>query len=52
MESGEDWLLRPVLTGMCRYESLKNGKIDLGDIARMNDALSVSDENQARLTAG
>jgi flagellar biosynthesis/type III secretory pathway chaperone len=52
MANGEDWLLRPVLNGLCRYESLKNGELDLGDIARMNDALNVSNENQARMVAG
>lgn len=40
--------MRPVMAGMCRYESLKDGAIDLADIARMNDALDVRDENQCR----
>lgn len=40
-----DWLLRPVIKGMCRYESLKDGTIDLADIALMNDALDVLAEN-------
>lgn len=44
-EEGEDWLLRPVLRGLCRYESLKDGTLDLEDIARMNDALTVRDHN-------
>lgn len=35
----------PVLAGMCRFESLKNGTLDLADIALMNDALSVREEN-------
>jgi hypothetical protein len=51
MSSGEDWLMRPVLSGLCKYESLKDGTLDLGDIARMNDALGVQSENQARLMA-
>lgn len=33
---------------MCVYESLKNGAIDLADIALMNDALDVVAENQRR----
>lgn len=41
-----DWLLRPVVKGMCRYESLKDGTIDLADIALMNDCLDVNAENQ------
>ncbi|MFL9943737.1 DUF6889 family protein [Paraburkholderia graminis] len=31
---------------MCLYESLKNGSIDLADIAVMNEALDVLAENQ------
>lgn len=49
MANGEDWLFRPVLEGMCKYESLKDGTLDLLDIARMNDALDVRYENQLRL---
>lgn len=48
MGSEEDWVLRPVLEGMCRYESLTDGSIGLEDIARMNDALDVKDENEKR----
>lgn len=40
--------MRPILEGMCRYESLKNGELDLLDIAKMNDALDVRTENEAR----
>ena len=46
---GDDWLYRPVMAGMCRYESLIDGTLDLADIARMNDAPDVRDENQRRL---
>jgi len=46
MASGEDFLLRPVLNGMCQYESLKNGMLDLLDITKMNEALDVQAENQ------
>ncbi len=48
MPDGEDWLLRPVVRGMCRYESLKDGTLDLADLAIMNDALNVQDENERR----
>lgn len=48
MADGEDWLLRPVLEGLCQYESLKNGTIDLEDLAKMNDALNVRAENERR----
>jgi hypothetical protein len=49
MGSGEDWLMRPVLEGMCRYESLKDGSLELLDIARMNDAIDVRNENERRI---
>ncbi|CDG95689.1 hypothetical protein KKI93_17695 [Xenorhabdus bovienii] len=39
--------MRPVRNGMCKFESLKNGVIDLADIALMNDALDVDAENEA-----
>lgn len=48
MPNDEDWLLTPVLEGMCKYESLKDCSLDLVDIATMNDALEVKYENQRR----
>lgn len=48
MAESEDWLLRPIEAGMCRYESLKDCSLDLVDIARMNDRLDVTAENQKR----
>jgi len=33
---------------MCRYESLKDGTLDLADIALMNDALAVKADNELR----
>lgn len=48
MDSGEDWLMRPVLEGLCGFESLRNGVLSLEDIAVMNDALDVRAENEAR----
>lgn len=50
MGEGDDWLMRPVLEGMCKYESLKDRTIDLLDIARMNDALDCRAENERRIT--
>ena len=43
-----DWLLRPVLRGLCHYESLLDGTLDLVDIAVMNDMLDVEAENNRR----
>ncbi|WP_274602463.1 DUF6889 family protein [Desulfovibrio psychrotolerans] len=34
---------------MCRYESLRDGTLSLADVALMNDALTVQDENSRRL---
>jgi hypothetical protein len=48
MADEDDWLLRPVLEGMCRYESLKDGTLDLEDISKMNEALDVRIENENR----
>lgn len=40
--------MRPVLRGACRYESLIDGTLGLEDLAAMNDALDVQDENERR----
>ena len=48
MEGGEDWLLRPVLRSLIRYESLKDGSLDLTDISLLNEALDVEAENNYR----
>lgn len=50
MPSGLGWLLAPVAAGWCRYESLKDGTLDLVDVAVMNDALAVRAENDRRVT--
>lgn len=36
---------------MCRYESLKDGTLSLADVALMNDALDVKNENERRYMA-
>ena len=48
LPDGLDFLMRPVLRGMCRFESLKDGSLDLCDVALMNEALDVMDENASR----
>lgn len=48
MPDGMDWLLRPAIHGMCKYESLKDGTLDIADVALMNDALDVRAENEWR----
>jgi hypothetical protein len=47
MPTQEDWVMRPVVRGMCKYESLKDGSLDLEDLARMNDAIAVEHDNEA-----
>ncbi|WP_322083966.1 DUF6889 family protein [Burkholderia sp. BCC1972] len=47
LPGGEDWLLAPVHAQMCRFESLKDGTLDLADVALMNDYLSVRADNEA-----
>lgn len=49
MDEQEDWIMRPVLRGLIRYESLKDGTLDLQDIALLNEALDVEAENDYRL---
>lgn len=48
MADGEDWLMRPVIEGLCSYESLKDCSLDLADLAKMNDALDIKAENESR----
>jgi hypothetical protein len=40
--------MRPVLKGLCKYESLIDGTLDLEALARMNAALDVQAENDRR----
>lgn len=44
-------MFRPVGRGWCRYESLLDGTLSLVDIARMNEAIDVVDENERRARA-
>jgi hypothetical protein len=46
----EEWCLRPVEAGMCRYESLIDGTLTLLDLARMNEYLLIQAENKARVS--
>lgn len=40
--------MQPVLRGLCKFESLRDGTLDLEDVALMNDALAVQAENESR----
>lgn len=46
MPDGMDFIMRPVLRGMCSYGDIASGLLDLCDLADMNDALTISDYNQ------
>lgn len=37
--------MRPVLRGMCKYESLKDGSVGLYDVKIMNEAIDVEAAN-------
>lgn len=39
MQDGEDFLLRPVAAGMCKFESLIDGTLDLVHVLTMNEYL-------------
>lgn len=43
--------MRPLAHHYCLYESLKNGALDLEDIARLNEMIDVIEENNARASA-
>lgn len=49
MVSEEDWLFRPVIRKLCRYESIINGDLGLEDVATMNELIDIDDENRLRL---
>lgn len=52
MPDGEGYLMRPVLRGMIRMESLYDGTVDLAKVALANMAIDVEQENQARVQKG
>jgi hypothetical protein len=48
MVDGEDWLMRPVLRGLVRYESLRDGSLGLRDVYLLNETIDVETENTWR----
>lgn len=40
--------MRPCRAGMCTYVQLKDGSLDLADLALMNEYLDIEAENSAR----
>jgi len=45
MASGEDFLFRPLLEGLYKLESLKDGTISLFDVVKCNEALDIKNYN-------
>lgn len=41
--------MRPVDAGLIPYTTLKDGSVDLADIARMNDWLDLKADNENRI---
>lgn len=41
--------MRPVDAGLISYTALKDGSVDLADIARMNDWLDLKADNENRI---
>jgi hypothetical protein len=52
MHESEDYLFRPVFRGMISAEKIFDGSVTLYQIALMNEAIDVFDENQFRLSKG
>lgn len=51
MIEGEDVLMRPVLRGMLRFESLLDGTVDLAQVLICNEAMDIEVENDRRAHA-
>jgi hypothetical protein len=51
MIEGEDVLMRPVLRGMLRFESLLDGTVDLAQVLLCNEAMDIEAENERRFVA-
>jgi hypothetical protein len=41
--------MRPVMAGLCTLKELRDGTYDLCDVALLNDALNIRDENTRRM---
>ncbi len=49
MATGEDFLMRPCAAGMCKFESMLDGTLDLADVAAMNEYLDIKAANEAAI---
>lgn len=48
MQDDEDFLMRPVMRGLISYTDLHGNMLTLEDFLRMNEAIAVEGENNAR----
>lgn len=49
MPNGEEWYLAPIELGYYTYAELKTTRIQIEDIAEINDGMSASAENRSRM---
>lgn len=47
MKCGYDFIMRPILKGLCKYESAKDGTLTIFDFLVMNEALDVEYYNSS-----
>ena len=43
-----DFIMKPVLRGLCKYESMIDGTLSIYDVSLLNATIDVYDENQLR----
>lgn len=49
MRLEDEFLWRPVLAGLCSYRDVSESRVDLADLATMNELLDVQAVNARRL---
>ncbi|PAV10826.1 NTP pyrophosphohydrolase [Arsenophonus sp. ENCA] len=49
MPDGKDFLRLPVKFGYIKFTELKDGSIDLADLAEMNEWIDIEQDNEARI---
>ena len=45
----EEWVLRPVMAGKIKFESLLDGTVGIEHVAMLHEALDIEAENRARV---
>lgn len=49
LKSGEEFIWKPVLAGLCTYRDVTENRVDLCDIATMNELLDLQRSNDRRV---